>query len=83
MAVGEPEGLNMVEIELSVLARQCLDRRLPDLNVMKQEIATWQQHRNQQRTTVNWRFTKHDARDKLQRLYPTAHPSSFMWQSSR
>jgi len=65
--------LNMVEIELSVLARQCLNRRLPELDTMKQEIATWQQQRNQQHATVDWRFTNLDARDKLKRLYPAIH----------
>lgn len=45
--------LNMVEIELSVLARQCLNRRIPELDTMKQEIAAWQQQRNQQQATVN------------------------------
>lgn len=65
--------LNMVEIELSVLARQCLNRRIPELDTMQQEIATWQQQRNQRQATVNWRFTKLDARDKLKRLYPAIH----------
>ena len=62
--------LNMVEIELSVLSRQCLNRRIPDLETMKQEIATWEKERNQQKATVNWRFTNQDARVKLEGLYP-------------
>jgi hypothetical protein len=62
--------LNMVEIELSVLSRQCLKRRIPNLEVMKGEIAAWEQERNQQKATVNWRFTNRDARVKLERLYP-------------
>jgi transposase len=67
--------LNMVEIELSVLARQCLNRRLPNLETLQQEVAAWQQQRNAQRATVNWRFTASDARLKLERLYPVTHPS--------
>jgi transposase len=66
--------LNMVEIELSVLARQCLNRRIPDLTQMKQEIQAWQQQRNQQQATVQWRFTTQEARVKLRRLYPEVNP---------
>jgi hypothetical protein len=62
--------LNMVEIELSVLARQCLDRRLPDRATVQQVIATWVERRNAYHTTVDWRFTVHDARTKLVDLYP-------------
>ena len=62
--------LNMVEIELSVLSRQCLNRRIPSLETMKQEVAAWEKERNQQKATVNWRFTNQDARVKLERLYP-------------
>jgi hypothetical protein len=62
--------LNMVEIELSVLARQCLARRIPDIDILKQEIEAWQKHRNKQRATVEWRFSCSDARTKLKRLYP-------------
>jgi hypothetical protein len=62
--------LNMVEIELSVLSRQCLNRRIPNVDIMKQEIAAWELKRNQQKATVNWRFTNQDARVKLERLYP-------------
>ncbi len=62
--------LNMVEIELSVLSRQCLNRRIPDLETMKRETAAWEKERNQQKATVNWRFTNQDARVKLERLYP-------------
>ncbi len=62
--------LNMVEIELSVLSRQCLNRRIPDLETMKRETASWERERNQQEATVNWRFTNQDARVKLERLYP-------------
>jgi hypothetical protein len=63
--------LNQVEIELSVLSRQCLERRIPDQGILKQEIAAWEESRNQARATVAWRFTTTDARVKLQRLYPS------------
>lgn len=63
--------LNMAEIELSVLARQCLDRRVPDLPTLQTEIAAWQQYRNHPRRPVDWRFTADDARIKLKRLYPS------------
>lgn len=63
--------LNMAEIELSVLSRQCLDRRLPDADTLTQEIATWEQARNAHARPVNWRFTTPDARIKLKRLYPS------------
>ena len=63
--------LNMAEIELSALARQCLDYRIPDRETLQQEIAAWQQQRNQNSSPVNWRFTTEDARIKLKRLYPS------------
>lgn len=63
--------LNMAEIELSVLNRQCLNRRLPDQDTLKLEIAAWEEDRNQQSRSVNWRFTSADARIKLKRLYPS------------
>ena len=62
--------LNMVEIELSVLSRQCLKGRIPNQEIMKRETAAWQKKRNEQKATVNWRFTNQDARVKLERLYP-------------
>lgn len=63
--------LNMAEIELSVLSRQCLDRRIPDLETLTQEVAAWEQTRNMKAQAVNWRFTTPDARIKLKRLYPS------------
>ena len=63
--------LNMAEIELSVLSRQCLDRRLPDVDTLTQEVAAWEQARNSDARPVNWRFTTPDARIKLKRLYPS------------
>jgi hypothetical protein len=62
--------LNMAEIELSVLARQCLRRRLADRDIVRREIAAWEARRNDTRATVLWRFTTQDARVKLHRLYP-------------
>lgn len=63
--------LNMAEIELSVVNRQCLNCRLPDQDTLKQEIAAWEEDRNQKSCSVNWRFTTSDARIKLKRLYPS------------
>ena len=62
--------LNMVEIEFSVLSRQCLNRRIPNMETMKQEVKAWTEKRNRKQATVNWRFTCEDARVKLKRLYP-------------
>jgi hypothetical protein len=62
--------LNMAEIELSALERQCLDRRLPDRPTMEREVAAWVARRNAAEVTVDWRFTTADARIKLKRLYP-------------
>jgi hypothetical protein len=62
--------LNMAELEFSVLNRQCLDRRIPDPEPLRQEIAAWEAERNAARATVHWRFTVTDARIKLHRLYP-------------
>ncbi len=63
--------LNMAEIELSILSRQCLDRRLPDMDTLKREVAAWQDNRNHEETWIDWRFTTADARVKLKRLYPS------------
>lgn len=62
--------LNMAEIELSVLSRQCLNRRITDADTLKQEVAAWTVARNEHAMTVDWRFTTDDARTKLNRLYP-------------
>jgi DDE superfamily endonuclease len=64
--------LNMAEIELSVLAGQCLARRLGSKEELREEVAAWEEERNEQRVGVNWRFTTADARIKLRRLYPAA-----------
>ena len=63
--------LNIAEIELSVLSRQCLSRRISDQETLKREVQAWQNRRNEQRATVKWRFTIDDARIKLKRLYPS------------
>ena len=63
--------LNIAEIEFSVLSRQCLSRRIPDQETLKREVQAWQDRRNQQSATVNWRFTAEDARIKLKKLYPS------------
>jgi hypothetical protein len=62
--------LNMAEIELSVLAEQCLDRRLADQASLEREVAAWQAARNGAGRGVDWRFTTEDARIKLKHLYP-------------
>ena len=62
--------LNIAEIELSVLSRQCLNRRIPDLETLRSETEAWQKHRNKIASRVDWRFTTDDARIKLKRLYP-------------
>lgn len=67
--------LNMVEVELSVLASTCLDRRIPDLATLAQETAAYAARRNAAQATVSWRFTTRDARTKLAHLYPTPNPS--------
>lgn len=65
--------LNIAEIELSVLGRQCLDRRVPDFATLAAEVASWQEDRNATGGSVDWRFTTADARIKLKRLYPSLH----------
>jgi len=62
--------LNMAEIELSALARQCLDRRLPDIETVTREAQAWQNRRNTEVVKVDWQFTTADARIKLKHLYP-------------
>jgi DDE superfamily endonuclease len=66
--------LNMAELELSVLARQCLQERMESQEQVAREIAAWQQARNRCAVRVNWRFTTTDARVKLKRLYPQILP---------
>jgi hypothetical protein len=63
--------LNLAEIELSVLAQQCLDRRIPDIETLKQETKASEDQRNSDKATIDWRFTATEAHKKLQRLYPS------------
>lgn len=63
--------LNMAEIELSVLNKQCLNRRISDRQVLIDEIKAWEDYRNNLDSKINWQFTTSDARIKLKRLYPT------------
>ena len=63
--------LDMAEIELSALAGQCLDRRLPDRATLEREVRAWEEARNAASTTIDWRFTTADARIKLKHLYPS------------
>jgi hypothetical protein len=63
--------LNMAEIELSVLTRQCLDRRIETRGELRHEVSVWERQRNQRGVVIRWQFTTPDARIKLQRLYPT------------
>lgn len=62
--------LNIAECELSVLKRQCLKSRLPNIETVKREAFAWQEQRNQRQVAVDWRFTTEEARIKLKRLYP-------------
>lgn len=61
----------MAEIELSVLSRQCLNRRISDITTLREEVAAWCNERNEKETWIDWRFTTEDARIKLKRLYPS------------
>lgn len=63
--------LNIAEIELSALSRQCLERRVPDEATLRTEVAAWQEERDRTATGVTWRFTTADARIKLKHLYPS------------
>ncbi len=63
--------LNMAEIELSILGRQCLNRRIPDPSTMRKYVRAWEGERNSYSKPMDWRFTTDDARIKLKKLYPT------------
>ncbi len=67
--------LNMAECELAVLAGQCLDRRISTIDTLQEEIAAWQDPRNQRQTKIHWQFSNEVARVKLQRLYPCVEPT--------
>lgn len=63
--------LNMAEIELNVLTGQCLNRRIDDIKVVREEVSAWQKYRNNKNAKVKWQFITENARIKLSRLYPT------------
>lgn len=63
--------LNMAEIELNVLMNRCLNRKIDNIDTIRQEAAAWQRYRNNKESIINWQFTNDDARIKLKRLYPT------------
>jgi len=65
--------LNIAEIELSILGRQCLSQRIPDLQNLTREVKQWTATRNAANAGVNWQFTTSSARIKLKRLYPSIH----------
>jgi hypothetical protein len=62
--------LNIAEISISILSKQCIDRRIPDLELLNREIGAWEKEYNSKRNVVNWQFTTKDARIKLHKLYP-------------
>ena len=63
--------LNMAEIEISAMTRQCLNRRIPDRESLRREVEAWQRQRNHETVRANWRFTTDNARIKLKSLYPS------------
>ena len=63
--------LNMAEIELGILGRQCLDQRMDQSDTLKREVAAWQTERDAAKVKINWQFTTADARIKLKKLYPS------------
>ena len=66
--------LNIAEIELSAMTRQCPDRRIPDIETLRRETDAWEKRRNEKQTGIGWQFTAKDARIKLKRLYPRFNP---------
>ena len=62
--------LNVAESELAIFTRQCLDRRIPYIETLRQEAKSWYTHRNVNQKSINWEFTTDDARVKLEKLYP-------------
>jgi hypothetical protein len=61
----------MAEIEINMMVRQCLNRRIADIDTVSREVAAWQAHRDQLKAKIDWQFTTETARVKLKRLYPT------------
>lgn len=68
--------LNMAEIEFSALTRQCLKQRIGSIEKMKGIVATWQQHRNQQKKKIFWSYTCEDARKTFSKFYPMAESAN-------
>ena len=66
--------LNQAEIAISLLSRQCLDRRIGSQETLEKEVMAWQERQNSKPMKVDWQFTTDDARIKLKRLYPTLSP---------
>jgi len=60
----------IAEIELSALSSQCLNRRIPEIELMRKEVAAWERYRSNRSVPIDWRFTTENARIKLKRLYP-------------
>ena len=60
-----------IEIEINAMVRQCLNRRIADIDTVGQEVAAWQARRDQTQAKINWQFTTEDARVNLRRLYPS------------
>jgi DDE superfamily endonuclease len=65
--------LNMAEIELHVLNGQCLNRHMPTMEIIKEEVDAWKTHRNNNNSKINWQFTNKEARVKLKRFYPSIY----------
>jgi hypothetical protein len=63
--------LNIAEIEINVMVRQCLNRRIADIDTLRQEEVDWQVRRDQHEVKIDWQFTTNKARIKLKRLYPS------------
>ena len=63
--------LNIAEIELNVINNQCLNRRIPEIDIVRKEVKAWQESRNNKGAKINWQFTNKEARIKLKRLYPS------------
>jgi len=61
----------MAETELSILTKQCLDRRIPDQPTLRREVDAWERPRNEAESKINWQFTTHNARIKLKKPYPS------------
>ena len=68
--------LDMAEIELNVMTRQCLSRRIENIDLLRQELSSWETERNQNKSKIQWHFQTRDAREKLISLYPTVIISS-------